>query len=145
MPAIAGPTKSLIKKSGAENARAYLRMKASLETGKDICWWYEAAIYGLADGEHHRSLCKLDGFEAYHVTKEGDGYRLHGTLVSYFRDFETGAFNFETEAGNLTAESRNIRNAAAIQRSDADLILNQAGFTRFSGETEATARQGPSI
>lgn len=92
LPRIAGtlPAGTPDLRLPANNLRALVRMTASLEE-RDVPWWYDGTIFGVAPGENPRPLFKFEGMELYWMRQlEGGSYELIGNTVTFFRDVETG-------------------------------------------------------
>jgi len=72
------------------NLRALVRMTASLRE-RDVPWWYDGTIYGVAPGENPRPLVRFEGMELYWMRHlDGGAYELIGNTVTFFRDLDGG-------------------------------------------------------
>jgi len=74
------------------NLRDIVRLQGSL-IEEDIPWWFTGVIFAVrGKDETPRPLLRFEGMEVYWFAHTRSGYQLGGHTVTFFRDFETGAF-----------------------------------------------------
>lgn len=79
----------------AEHLRQIVRMQGSLHE-EDVPWWFTGVIFAVTGHDQTpRPLVRFEGLEVYWFQHVGDGYRLGGHTVTFFRDFETREFLYE--------------------------------------------------
>jgi hypothetical protein len=79
----------------AEHLRQIVRMQGSLRE-EDVPWWFTGVIFAVTGNDQTpRPLVRFEGLEIYWFQHVGEGYRLGGHTVTYFRDFETREFLYE--------------------------------------------------
>ena len=78
-----------------DHLQGIVRMQGSTRE-EDVPWWFTGVIFAVTGpNETPRPLVRFEGMEIYWFQHVADGYLLGGNTVTFFRDFETGAFLYE--------------------------------------------------
>ncbi len=90
--AIAAPSHLPAGYDPRTSSEGQIKLLAALD-GSPAYWTYSGLIYAVLPGRHPQPILALSGGQASRVTRRTDGsYIATGSILTFFRDVNTGAF-----------------------------------------------------
>lgn len=140
--AAAGSPAEALPQNPRDHLRQLVRMQGSLRE-EDVPWWFTGVIFAVTgDDQTPRPLVRFEGLEVYWFQHVGDGYRLGGHTVTFFRDFETREFLYEFR-NPWTGRKDTVQ--PAVQGGNLAFHYGEDGIwpVRLSGEPLGQPAPGP--
>lgn len=125
-----------------EHLLQMVRMQGSLRE-EDVPWWFTGVIFAVAGHDQTpRPLVRFEGLEVYWFQHVGDGYRLGGHTVTFFRDYDTNQFLYEYQ-NPWTGRKDSVR--PAVQGGNLGFHYGKDGIwpVRLNGEPFAVPTPRP--
>lgn len=122
--------------------RHLVRMQGSLRE-QDVPWWFTGVIFAVTgDKATPQPLVRFEGLEVYWFEHVGQGYRLGGHTVTFFRDYLTGEYLSEF-ANPWTGQTDAVK--PAVQGGNLGFAYTTDGIwpVRLDGSTFGEPKRAP--
>ena len=75
----------------SDNLTAFLKMRASLEEGKEVVYWWTGKVYSFMPQQRGKLLFDFEGYNIARLKEEGAHFQLLTKEASFYKDVESGA------------------------------------------------------